>query len=115
MRRRRWLLIIMLLPLLAAAGCAEGTGHITIHKNGSMDVNLNVGMNQRTAMFMVPQIDGKIGDKTREAGFEFEADRSDGSVEYRIAKHYDSIQTADSKLNLKIQKILTFQMMKKRL
>ncbi|OEH85384.1 hypothetical protein BHU72_04655 [Desulfuribacillus stibiiarsenatis] len=47
------LFVVLLSVLLVLTGCAEGTFHITIHKDYSADLRYQVGVNQGVAGFLV--------------------------------------------------------------
>lgn len=95
MRKRGLSLIALLVLMLAVlAGCAEGTGHLTVHKDGSADVELKVRLESR----LMNLLGGKGDEALRwleqalaERDIKF-SKKEDGGVEYTIARSFASVQ-----------------------
>ncbi|NGM85274.1 hypothetical protein G5B47_22995 [Paenibacillus sp. 7124] len=90
---------MILILMFILSGCAKGTGHLSIHKDGSLDLNLSVRLNQRAQMFLNPEIEGEVSSKAEAAGFTFKTNQTGEETEYQLHKHFDTLEEMGSSLN----------------
>lgn len=82
-----------LLVLLLLVGCAKGSGHLTIHLNGSADVAITLDMDARVEKLAGSGTVDKFMEKiTAESGLTFTKKQVEDTVSYSFNKSYSSLQ-----------------------
>lgn len=97
MRRGRMTgILAMLLVLVLLAGCAKGTAHLTVQKNGSVDLGVNLRLDSRAQLLMNGKVEQMLTDKLQESGIQLQKVADGSDVEYQFNKSYPSIQDMKS-------------------
>ncbi|WP_141432553.1 hypothetical protein [Bacillus sp. 03113] len=92
------LILLSFVLLMALTGCAKGTGHLYIKKNGNMDLHFDMLLNSRAKMFLDSTFEEKIKKQFTENGFEFERMTDGENLKYHAEKHINSFKTKEDKL-----------------
>ncbi|MFS0725451.1 hypothetical protein [Paenibacillus sp. 1P07SE] len=91
--RARWLRLGCLITLLIfTAGCAQGTGHIVIHKDGSIDLQGEMAISERVQGLLGDRALERLQQTLAERGLALEAESADSAAVYRISRHYTSFE-----------------------
>lgn len=86
----------MLLVLVLLAGCAKGTAHMTIQKDGSVDLGVNLRLDSRTQSLVNGTVEQMLTDKLKESGIQLQKVQDGSDVEYQFVKSYSSFQDMKS-------------------
>lgn len=89
---RGWKLGILMLLLVFAAGCAKGTGHIVIHKDGSIDLQAEAAIGERVQALLGEETLERLRQTLEERGLTLEQGTDGSSATYRISRHFTSIE-----------------------
>lgn len=90
--RARWLMIGCLITLLVfSAGCAKGTGHIVINKDGSIDLQAEMMISERVRGLLGDRALERLQETLAERGLSLETESEGSSAVYRLARHYGSV------------------------
>ncbi|GBF76659.1 hypothetical protein PA598K_05140 [Paenibacillus sp. 598K] len=89
---RGWKLGILILLLVFAAGCAKGTGHIVIHKDGSIDLQAEAAIGERVQALLGEGTLERLRQTLEERGLTLEQGTDGSSATYRISRHFASIE-----------------------
>lgn len=84
------LIIIMLMLLLT--GCAQGTAHMTVKKNGGLDLAFSLLLDSRTESLAGGKIGEFLSTRLAAAGIELHKTARGKSTEYQFLKSYASIE-----------------------
>lgn len=100
MKRYKWLaFLITIAAFVLLAGCAEGTGHVTIHKDGSADFQINVRLDSRAQTLLGGTMEEIAERKAAEQGFSFKSYRTKSYVEYRFKRTFPTVEDLASVLS----------------
>ncbi|OKP89629.1 hypothetical protein A3844_06540 [Paenibacillus helianthi] len=88
---------LVLLMLVLVTGCANGTAHVTVKKDGGMDIAFNLKLDSRAESLAGGTIEDLLRSRLQAAGIELHKTKVGKSTEYQFLKSYASIQ--DVKLN----------------
>ncbi|WNS43193.1 hypothetical protein [Paenibacillus sp. MMS20-IR301] len=89
--KARILLMIMVLVLLLS-GCAQGTAHMTVKKNGSLDLAFSLLLDSRAEALVSGSVEKLLTDKLAAAGIELSKTASGKSTKYQFLKSYASFE-----------------------
>ncbi|GGD90324.1 hypothetical protein [Paenibacillus nasutitermitis] len=92
MRRRGLLLGLWILAISLLAGCASGTAHITVRKNGSADLDMRVTLKESVQKLTGDKLREQLQAKAEQLGFDFESKAKDQETDYMLHKRFDSLQ-----------------------
>lgn len=92
-RARDWASLIatlMMMPLILS-GCADGEASVTVNRNGSADLHLNL-LVRSSVLEQIgrPDLPGRLIDRLNADGFDVEPLQEDGSTGLTLSKHIDS-------------------------
>ena len=91
--RARWLMIGCLIMLLVfTAGCAKGTGHIIINKDGSIDLQGEMVISERVQGLLGDRALERLQETLAERGLVLEPVSEGTSTVYRLSRQYASIE-----------------------
>ena len=97
--RARWLMIGCLITLLVfTAGCAKGTGHIIINKDGSIDLQGEMVISERVQGLLGDRALERLQETLAERGLALETDSEGTSTVYRLSRQYASIEAMNEDL-----------------
>ncbi|KGX87085.1 YajG family lipoprotein [Pontibacillus litoralis] len=95
MRKKR-LIITLLIATMLLAGCAQGTAHITVHKDGMVDVQMDVVLPSSAQVVVRDKMIHGIERDLDGQGIQFEEVPSEEGLHYRMKKRIDSSQLEQS-------------------
>ncbi|WP_160847381.1 LPXTG cell wall anchor domain-containing protein [Pontibacillus yanchengensis] len=94
--KRNWIALLLAFSLVAIlTGCADGTAHVYVNKDGSMDVNVDFVLPQQAQMVINKNMENRMKDAFQEQGFSFEKQSSDEGLHY----HAEQSLTAEELQN----------------
>ncbi|WP_238653659.1 EGFR-like transmembrane domain-containing protein [Paenibacillus piscarius] len=85
-------ILIMLMLVLLLAGCAQGTAHMTVKKDGSLDLAFSLLLDARAEKLVSGAVEKQLSDRLAAAGIELKKTASGKSTEYQFKKSYASIE-----------------------
>ncbi len=88
---------LMLLMLVLLTGCANGTAHITVKKDGGLDVAFSLLLDSRAESLVGGKIEELITSRLQADGIELHKTTVGKSTEYQFLKSFASIE--DMQLN----------------
>ncbi|WP_020617122.1 DUF3153 domain-containing protein [Paenibacillus daejeonensis] len=98
--RARWLMIGCLITLLVfTAGCAKGTGHIIINKDGSIDLQAEMVISERVQGLLGDRALERLQETLAERGLALETESEGTSTVYRLSRQYASIEAMNEDLS----------------
>lgn len=89
---RKAILLALAAVLLLLSGCAKGTAHITVNKNGSVDVAVKLALDSRTQSLLGGKMEDSLLSRLQESGIRLEKIQNGDSVEYQYLKSYASME-----------------------
>ncbi|MFE4713414.1 hypothetical protein ACFRAM_21370 [Paenibacillus sp. NPDC056722] len=92
MKKRTAMIVGMILMLVLLSGCAKGSAHVTVHKNGSVDLAVHVKLDSRTESLISGKAEQMLTDKLAESGIELHKVQDGKDVDYQFMKSYSSIE-----------------------
>jgi hypothetical protein len=78
--------------LILLTGCAKGTAHITVKKDGGLDIAFNLLLDARAESLVGGKVEELLASRLQDAGIELNKSQSGKSTEYQFLKSYASIQ-----------------------
>ncbi|KGP72845.1 LppM family (lipo)protein [Pontibacillus yanchengensis] len=94
--KRKVLALLLAFSLVAIlTGCADGTAHVYVNKDGSMDVNVDFILPQQAQMVINESMENRMKEAFQEQGFSFEKQPSDEGLHY----HAEQSLTAEELQN----------------
>lgn len=89
---RLCLTILILSILLLLAGCASGTGHMTVKKDGSLDLAFSILLDARTESLIGGKLEEVLVTRLAAADIQLHKSQSGKSTKYQFMKSYDSLE-----------------------
>ncbi|MHA6533249.1 hypothetical protein [Paenibacillus sp. BAC0078] len=96
-RKRVHTLGLMLLMLVLLTGCAKATAHVTVKKNGGLDIAFRLLLDSRAESLVGGKIEELITSRLQADGIELHKTNVGKSTEYQFLKSFASIE--DMQLN----------------
>lgn len=90
--KKRGRILLILLFMLLLAGCAQGTAHVTVKKDGSLDLAFSLLLDARAEKLISGAVEKQLSDRLAAAGIELKKTASGKSTEYQFKKSYASIE-----------------------
>ncbi|MNC34828.1 hypothetical protein D3C76_238820 [compost metagenome] len=90
--RQLSILGLVVLMLVLMTGCANGTAHVTVKKDGGMDIAFNLQLDSRAESLVGGKIEELLTSRLQAAGIELHKTKTGKSTEYQFLKSYDSIK-----------------------
>ncbi|AIQ54731.1 hypothetical protein [Paenibacillus sp. FSL R7-0331] len=90
--RRVSLAALILSVLLLVTGCASGTAHMTVKKNGSLELAFSMLLSSRAESLAGGKLEEVLRDRLADAGIELDKSQSGKSTEYKFLKTYKSFE-----------------------
>lgn len=88
--------LMMMMLVLLLTGCAQGTAHMTVKKNGSLDLAFSLLLDSRAEKLVSGKIEELLTTRLAAAGIELNKTASGKSTEYQFRKSYASIEELQS-------------------
>jgi hypothetical protein len=88
--------LCMMMLVLLLTGCAQGTAHMTVKKNGALDLAFSLLLDSRAEALVSGKIEELLTTKLAAAGIELNKTTSGKSTEYQFLKSYASIEELQS-------------------
>ncbi|ULO08355.1 hypothetical protein H1230_05960 [Paenibacillus sp. 19GGS1-52] len=95
-KRLLWLIIGLLSMLLLLSGCAKGTAHVTVNKNGSIDVAVKLRLDASTQALLSGKMEDSLVSKLQAAGIPLQKIQDGKATEYQFLKSYASVEEMKS-------------------
>ncbi|MFD5022475.1 hypothetical protein ACFWMP_26575 [Paenibacillus sp. NPDC058367] len=89
-------ILTLLLMMILISGCSNGTVHVTVNKNQSVDLAMNVKLDSRTEALISDKMEKSLTDKLKEEGIQLEKRQEGKSTVYEIQKNYASFEDIGS-------------------
>ncbi|WP_313641419.1 hypothetical protein [Paenibacillus sp.] len=83
-------ILALLLMIILISGCSNGTVHVTVNKNQSVDLAMNVKLDSRTEALISDKMEKSLTDKLKDEGIQLEKRQEGKSTVYQIQKNYTS-------------------------
>ncbi|WP_340004997.1 hypothetical protein MHH52_24790 [Paenibacillus sp. FSL K6-0276] len=83
-------ILALLLMIILISGCSNGTVHVTVNKNQSVDLTMNVKLDSRTEALISDKMEKSLTDKLKDEGIQLEKRQEGKSTVYQIQKNYTS-------------------------
>ncbi|BBH20027.1 hypothetical protein Back11_13720 [Paenibacillus baekrokdamisoli] len=80
--------LIVIFVLLT--GCASGTAHIIIKKDGSVDLKISARIDSRTLKLIGAQMEDTLETKAKEEGYQYNKTQTEEYVDYQISRTFAS-------------------------
>jgi hypothetical protein len=78
--------------LVLLSGCASGTAHMTVKKDGSMDLAFSMLLDARAESMIGGKLEEVLTARLAAAGIQLNKSQSGKSTEYQFLKAYDSLE-----------------------
>ena len=85
-------ILIMLMLVLLLTGCAQGTAHVTVKKDGSLDLAFSLILDARAEKLVSGKVEDLLSERLAAAGIELKKTVSGKSTEYQFHKSYASME-----------------------
>lgn len=85
-------ILIMLMLVLLLTGCAQGTAHVTVKKDGSLDLAFSLMLDARAEKLVSGKVEELLTTRLAAAGIELNKTASGKSTEYQFHKTYASME-----------------------
>ena len=82
----------ILLMVILLSGCAKGTAHITVNKNGSLDIAVEVKLDSRAQALISEKMENTLVNKLQDEGIQLEKSQDGKSTVYQFLKSYASYE-----------------------
>lgn len=86
------IMLIFIMLMLLLTGCAQGTAHMTVKKNGSLDLAFSLLLDSRAEALVSGKIEDMLTTRLAEAGIELSKTASGNSTKYQFLKSYASFE-----------------------
>lgn len=96
MKWRGLSILTLLLMMILISGCSKGTVHVTVNKNQSVDLAMDVKLDSRTEALISDNMEKSLTDKLKEDGIQLEKRQEGKSTVYQIQKSYTSFEDIGS-------------------
>ena len=91
--------LIMIMLVLLLTGCAQGTAHMTVKKDGGLDLAFSLLLDSRTESLAGGKIEELLTPRLAAAGIELQKIPSGKSTKYQFLKSYASIEELKASSN----------------
>ncbi|MEK5026091.1 MULTISPECIES: DUF3153 domain-containing protein [Paenibacillus] len=91
-RRRRYFVVLMISMLVLLTGCASGTAHMTVKKDGSLELAFSILLDSRAEAMVGGKLEDVLTTRLEAAGIELKKSQNGKSTEYQFLKAYASLQ-----------------------
>lgn len=91
-RRRRYFVVLMISMLVLLTGCASGTAHMTVKKDGSLELAFSILLDSRAEAMVGGKLEEVLTTRLEAAGIELKKTQNGKSTEYQFLKAYASLQ-----------------------
>ncbi|WP_405104279.1 LPXTG cell wall anchor domain-containing protein [Paenibacillus sp. FSL K6-1217] len=85
-------ILMMITLVLLLTGCAQGTAHMTVKKDGSLDLAFSLLLDARAEKLVSGKVEELLTPRLAAAGIELNKTASGKSTEYRFHKSYASME-----------------------
>ncbi|MEK4046899.1 hypothetical protein NSU18_25140 [Paenibacillus sp. FSL H8-0048] len=85
-------ILIMLMLVLLLTGCAQGTAHVTVKKDGSLNLAFSLMLDARAEKLVSGKVEDLLSERLADAGIELKKTASGKSTEYQFQKSYASME-----------------------
>lgn len=92
MKRQRLTFILLFLIIMMLTGCAKGAVGVTVNKNGSVDVSMNLQMDASIHKLMGKSLDKALDATVSDMGIQVHKNQTGDKTEYELLKSYASLQ-----------------------
>ncbi|ASA24027.1 hypothetical protein [Paenibacillus donghaensis] len=92
MIKKLYTLLGLLSLLVLLAGCASGGAHVTVHRNGSIDLAVNLQLDSRAESLISGTLEDKLTSSLSDAGIELKKTKDGNSAQYQFMKSYASFE-----------------------
>lgn len=91
-RRKRYFVVLMISMLVLLTGCASGTAHMTVKKDGSLELAFSILLDSRAEAMVGGKLEDVLTTRLEAAGIELKKSQNGKSTEYQFLKAYASLQ-----------------------
>lgn len=95
-RRKHGLRLLTLSIFVLLTGCASGTAHMTVKKDGSLDLAFRILLDSRAESLVGGKLEDVLATRLGAAGIELEKSQSGKSTAYQFLKSYTSFKDMQS-------------------
>lgn len=92
LKRRYFSILGLLLMLIMLSGCANGTAHVTVNRNGSVDLAVNVKLDSRAEALISDKMENALINKLQDEGIQLDKSQEGKSTVYQFLKSYASYE-----------------------
>ncbi|WP_310830140.1 hypothetical protein [Paenibacillus pedocola] len=93
MKGKKLCFIVLITSMLfLLAGCASGTAHMTVKKDGSLDLALNILLDARTESLIGGKLEEVLATRLAAADIQLNKSQSGKSTKYQFMKTYTSLE-----------------------
>jgi hypothetical protein len=92
LKRRGFSILGLLALLLLLSGCSKGTAHVTVNKNGSVDLAVEMKLDSRAEALISGKMEGALINRLQEDGIQLEKSQDGKSTVYQFLKTYTSFE-----------------------
>ncbi|WP_438349849.1 hypothetical protein ACP8HI_04040 [Paenibacillus sp. FA6] len=92
MKKKKMQFILLFLMVIMLTGCANGAVGVTVHKNGSVDVSMNLQMDASINKLIGKSLDKVLETTMSDFGIQVHKNQSGDKTEYELLKTYASLQ-----------------------
>ncbi|WP_148450052.1 hypothetical protein [Gorillibacterium timonense] len=96
MTRRCVIVIGLLLSLTILAGCSNGTMHLTVNRNGSIDLSAELLLNSKVKKLVGDKLEEQLASRLEGSGIELKEIPDGQSTRYQFTKTYSSFESIQS-------------------
>ncbi|QUL54128.1 hypothetical protein KDC22_27945 [Paenibacillus tritici] len=86
------IVLTMIMLMLLLTGCAQGTAHMTVKKDGSLDLAFSLLLDARAEKLVSGKVEELLSTRLAAAGIELNKTASGKSTEYQFHKSYASME-----------------------
>ena len=90
-QRRKVSILLFLVLMLVLSGCSKGSAHVTVNRDGSVDIAAILRLDSRTQSLIGGKMDSLLS-KLQAAGIQLEKNQDGSSTEYQYLKTYTSME-----------------------
>ncbi|WP_052087673.1 DUF3153 domain-containing protein [Paenibacillus wynnii] len=96
--RKVSIFVLLALTLFLLSGCAKGSAHVTVNRNGSIDTAVNLRLDSRTQSMVSGKMDDLIT-RLQKVGIPLRKSQDGSSTKYQYLKTYASFQELRSMMS----------------
>lgn len=90
--RKSGFILAVIFMLILLTGCAKGTAHMTVKRDGGLDIAFNLLLDARAESLVGGKVEELLASRLQGAGIELSKGQNGKSTEYQFLKSYDSIE-----------------------